>query len=318
MRMSIPTKALFFVCACALFLGCRKDEQNDPAANPSGPSSTLRDLFAQNVSDATQTFSFSATAGGHVTGDHGTRVFFSAGAFLDQAGLPVTGMIQIHLVEVLTVGDMVWLNKQTMGDNGGTLELLTSGGELLVTATQGADTLATVPNGMTVFVPTDVPDPNMALFSGQEDADGRMIWEQVDTTSLSTIPDSSGVGAYYVLPYTLSSTTLNWINCDYFGSDPVTPFTATPPAGHPLDSTVTWVVFPSVNGVSQLHYTGSNTLVFGSWGPIGYSAVVVSLYRNGSQYYSSFVPVTMSVGLDVPLNYSPTTLNQFEAVVGGL
>lgn len=98
--------------------------------------------------------------------DQGTRLNFGPGAFLHADGTPVTGQVDVSVVEVLSIGNTIWLNKQTVGNDNGTLKMLRSGGALNITATQGGESPRVSEGGLYVQIPTTVGDPAMDLFSG--------------------------------------------------------------------------------------------------------------------------------------------------------
>ena len=226
--------ALIAAIATAAVWSCRKDETSEASTTvtPVGTHS-FASYFASNIADATQTFSLSAAAGGERIGAKGTRLIFEPGAFVHADGTPVTGSVTVSLVEVLTVGDMIRLNKQTVGDDNGTLRLLVSGGAINVYAEQGGNEVQVTPGGLIARIPTDVADPAMTLFSGREDAQGNMIWDPIDSAIIDTDPtyyDSTEYTFPYYFYYLLNPPGFNWINCDYvWNASSMTTITATPP-----------------------------------------------------------------------------------------
>lgn len=310
---------LITLLAIAAIAACKKDESDDsPAPNPTpNPApAVFAQLFADNVADATQSFSFNAAVGGVAIGDDGTRLNFEPNAFVDANGNPVTGAVEVKLVEALGIGDMIWLNKQTVGNDNGTLRILRSGGAISVSATQGGNALRISQGGLIVQIPTAVGDPAMQLFSGSVDADGNMIWSPIDSSSVTVDP------GYYTNPYyTFSADSLQWINCDYFYSYPnITPLYATIPAGQSADSTHVWIAFPSENAVANMHYQGGQTYWTGNGYevPVGMQAVIVGLQQTASGYASSFTTVTITSNMTVPMTFSPTTLAQFQSDIDAL
>lgn len=303
----------------ATIWACNKEDTDDDPATPPviTPNTAFAALIAENIADAEQSFSVNAGWGSQVVATQGTRLNFSPGAFVHSNGTPVTGVVDVKVVEVLGIGDMIWLNKQTVGNDNGTLRLLRSGGALSITAFQGAEQLGTTEGGLLVEIPTLIGDPAMEFFSGSENAQGRMIWNPVDTVTVTVVPDY--VEVYYTIPYQLTPEGLNWMNCDYFASYPETTLVdATIPAGQSTDSTQVWIGFPTENAVMQMpHSTGQAYSTY-QVVPVGMQAVVVGLRRDGSDYFSSFTTVTVTDNMNVPMTFSPTTLAQFEAAVDAL
>ncbi len=312
----IRNSLIMFLMAAALMFGCKKQEVNDnhgpPLPGGGGPT-LLQQLFANNVATARQGFTMNAAIGGELIADKGTRLQFEPGALLHLDGTPVTGAVDVTVVEVLGMGDMIWLNKQTVGNDNGTLRLLRSGGAINVSATQGGNTLRIAQGGLLVRIPTEVGDPAMQLFIGNEAADGTMIWDPIDSTVVTVEED------YFDLSYAFPMDSLQWINCDYFPSTgTTTSLTATVPDGQPLNNTQVWTAFPSENAVLGMLYSGAQTFTTSFGVPVGLQAVVVGLHYSGGVYYSSFNPVTVTSNMTVPLTFTETTLEQFQADVNGL
>jgi hypothetical protein len=311
-------KNLKIVCIMMLFTGvlwgCKKDEgERAPAPVPSGGTgqSVLQAAFANNVNNARQGFTMNASIGGQVMAAKGTRLQFDAGAFLHLDGTPVTGQVNVSVVEVLDMGDMIWLNKQTVGNDNGSLRLLRSGGAINVTATQGGNTLRVAQGGLIVRIPTEVGDPAMQLFMGTEAADGTLIWNLLDDAAVTVEEE------YFDPTYAFPMDSLTWINCDYFPAQQLTTLNVTVPAGQSANNTQIWIAVPSMNGVigtfSFLAPTFSSGFI-----PLGVEAVVVGLHLSNSVYYSSFTTVTVTANMTVPITFTETTLEQFQQDVNGL
>lgn len=311
---------VMLIAAGAIWACNKEDVDDDPSTPPiTTPNTAFTALIAENIADAQQSYSVNAGWGSQIIANQGTRLNFSPWAFVHSDGTPVTGAVDVKVVEVLDIGDMIWLNKQTLGNDNGTLRMLRSGGALSITAFQGAEQVGTTEGGLLVEIPTLVGDPAMAFFSGSENAQGRMIWNPVDTTTVTVVPDY--VDIYYTIPYQLTPEGLNWINCDYFYNYPnITPFAATIPDGQPTDSTQVWLAFPTDNTVTQIwNVTGQTFSTGGGYEvPVGMQVVIVGLYKSGSNYFSSFTNVTVAEDMNVPITFNPTTLAQFEAAVDAL
>ena len=322
--MRTSSTFLIMAFAIATTLSCKKDSPENVAVPPPASNGTsFQTLFANNIANATQVFTMDAASGGQVMGGKGTRLIFEPGAFIHPDGTPVTGQVQVSLVEALTMGDMIWLNKQTVGNDNGTMRILRSGGAINVYAEQGGGEVRVTQGGLIARVPTAVGDPAMELFTGSENAQGNMIWNPIDSSMITVDPtyydstDYSYTFPYY-FNYQLNAPNFNWINCDYFWNDPnTTVVTATIPVGQAMDSTLIWMALPSLNSVMSM-YGYQNQTYSGQAAPVGMSAVVIGLRQEANGSYSSFNPVTISSGLNVPMTFTPTTLTQFEATVNAL
>ena len=303
---------LVMLVATGAIWACNKEDTDDDPATP--PDNTVFDaLFADNVADAQQVFELDAVVGRQIICAQGTRLHFQPGAFRHSDSTPVTGQVDVTVVEALTVGDMIWLNKQTVGNDNGTLRMLRSGGAINVTASQDGSPLLIAPGGLYVQIPTTVGDPAMQLFGGSEDADGRMIWNPIDSSVVTVEP------VYIDLFYSFPADSMYWINCDYFYSYPsTTMLEATIPPEQSTDSTQVWIAFPSENAVMQMYHSIGQTYTTWQVVPVGMQAVVVGLRMSTSGQYSSFTPVTISENMTVPMTFAPTTLEEFEAAVNAL
>ena len=305
----------------AVIAGCRKEETGPGAPMPSNPSANpLRQLFTEHVAQATQHFAINTDNGpAFVQGADGLFASFAQHAFRKADGTVATGPVDITLVEALKVGDMLWLNKQTVGLDNGQQRLLVSGGQFRLTASQNGQPLTLAPGGSYIQVPTQgLADPQMALFSGTEQPDGSMLWDPwamnpLDTT---TAADSSGFG------YNFPNDSLGWINCDYFygGTEPLTPLQVTCPTGYTAENTFVWLVFPSINSMTNL--IGGTANVFSTGNgyevPVGMPITVAALAEVDGLYFSSFTDAVVTDGLNLSITMDPTTLAQFEVDAGGL
>lgn len=313
--MSIDRIILASMLSVALFAGCKKDEEE--AATPTVPSTpttnALLALFEQHVAEATQVFTVNAGAGGSVVGQDGVGLFFPPNAFRTQAGAVVTGSVQVELVEALTVGDMLWLNKQTIGNDNGQLRPLVSGGQYFLNVTQGGQQLRLAENAGFVNVPApNGVDPNMQLFSGTVDGNGIITWDPFG---------NAGGLAQDSLSYSFPNDSLGWINCDYFmDQSPLTGVEAVCPADHNSSNTLVWMVFPDMNSLTTLYSSGTN--IFATGGsyqvPVGINVQIIALSNMGGSYSWATASATVTAGLSVDLTFSPTTLEEFQQFAEGL
>jgi len=289
--------------ASVLGTGCHKGSSGN------GPQNLLRDFFDDNLTDAEQTFSVNALAGGSITGADGVQITFMPGAFQTQLGGVVNGTVTVKLVEALTVGKMLLINKQTVGAQSSVLKPLTSGGQFRLTASQNGQPMKLTAGGSFVIVPANIPDPQMELFSGMVDPDGTILWDPFAQGQLSA--DSSG--------YAFPNDSLGWINCDYFNSwgVPLTTITVTVPTHHNAQNTFVWTGFISINSLTNIgDYDGTaSTFATGPdySAPVGENVVFVSLALVNGVYYSSFTSTTLVANHNEVLSYQATTLAQFEA-----
>ncbi|MBK7296366.1 MAG: hypothetical protein IPI91_06780 [Flavobacteriales bacterium] len=308
--MKIPKEVFFVLAAIAVISSCKKDEHYGSGPTPTAPvENPLKQVFAQNLVNAMQQFTVNATTGGSIQGQDGVYMYFGPNAFRTQSGSLVAGSVDLELVEALTVGDMLWLNKQTLGNDNGQLRPLVSGGQFFISAEQGGQPLKLAPGASYVNVPTpSFADPNMAVFSGEVDEDGEIIWDPWNTNPILNAAgeDTSG--------YNFPNDSLGWINCDYFS--PIAPSTdvqVTCPFGNDHENTFVWLVFTDQNSMTGVHGGADNVFSIGPVYdvPLGMNITVVALSKINGEYASSFTTTVVTQDLNVPISLQPTTLAQF-------
>lgn len=333
--MKYPNNArilLILGVGATLFFGCHKEDASPGTPVPPVASvNPLLQVFASHRANAVQHFTINTDNGpGQVNGADGFYGIFGQHAFRKADGSTASGNIDVGLVEAFRVGDMLWLNTQTVGIQNGQQKLLVSGGQFRITATQNGEPLSLAPNSAYFGVPNNSsPDPEMSVFSGNLDALGSMTWTEwptnpiaftdttvADTTFMDSIPLDPGF--YYGFP----SDSMNWINCDYFydSPGPLTGITVECPTGYDHSNTLVWIVFPDINSMIGA-YAGIDN-VFSSGGgyemPVGINVTVVALAEVDGAYFSSFTDAVVTAGMNLNITLDPTTLEQFEVDAGGL
>lgn len=319
--MTIRNLFVAAIAAAAVIASCKKgDDASSPAPAPGTPatSNPLRTYLEDNLDEARQSYTVNAATGGGITGNRGSHIDFLPGAFVTASGAPVTGTVQVKLIEVLGIADMILMNKQTAGNYGGQLRMLRSGGEVKIEATQGGNEVFIIPDGAVVSIPGgNNVFPEMDVFYGTEDSDGDLVWNlSTDTITIqdSTVWDTTGGNWFY---YQFAADSLNWLNCDYFPPGSLTALLVDAPDGYDATNTIVWLAVPTLNGVLGAYYTG--TLFTTYMAPIGYQGVIVALHQDeDDNYFSSFSTITLTGGMTVPITFSPTTLPEFEAAVNAL
>ncbi len=314
---------LIFISSLIL-ASCKKEDQTlDPNIDNNNnqaqaSAADLSNSFKLREQNATQTFSIDAASTQVVNGSKGGSFTFYANSFVTMSGQPVTGNVDIQLVEVYEKADMILMNKPTMGRMfGGQLAPLTSGGEFKILASQGGQQLRLAPFNSfsaTIPAPGGVTDPNMQVFLGDTTTD-TLVWNQDDSTQLTT--DSSGTSYFGFFD------DLGWINCDYFWNDPSpkTNVDVEIPAGYDNTTCMLFVSFDGLNSITSF-YNYSNQVYSSGPAyelPIGLNVHFILLaYVNGVPQ-SAIVPATITNNhYEIVASLNPTTVAQLAIDINNL
>jgi hypothetical protein len=215
MKNNLKNIGLLFLAAVS-FISCDNTDQ------PITPATAAQFAALKEVALEAQTQKFTATAGAGVitlTSAKGVTITLN-GNCLTKNGNPVTGAIDIKFIELFDKGNMLVTNKPTMGIMpNGDRNLLISGGEFFIKATQGGVDLVANCN-INLVVPaalTDGVDNAMTLWKGIIDEKGNLAWadarDAVGTNGKGGV--EAGQNSYYV-----SFGNFGWTNVDKFYSDP--------------------------------------------------------------------------------------------------
>ncbi len=311
----------FTLAVLAFASGCNKEE-----GSPGHPTPPLfiHPLYAWlngNELAATQTFTVDAASGGTLELGGHVKVVFDPAAFITSGGAAVSGLVRVKVLVVLDVATMVLVNKTSIGDNSGTMQLLKSGGELNITADQDNVHVGIVPNSTTVMLPGSDPDTDMRTCYSTHAASytGDLIWTTTSDTAY-VVPDSIleafGEGDWFYYTFTIS--TLGWVGCGTFQAGATAAFNVMTPPEVDYENAYVWLVVPALNSAVRRSGLLSETHHHFDDLPIGLDAVIVSLAEVEGLYYSSFTNITIAAGLAPSLAYQPTTLAQFESAVRAL
>ncbi len=198
------TKPLLLLAATGtLFMTACRNNLYDPGPSPIDPNIALPpgslNLGAVMASLAPQykEVTINANTGGTFRGNSGTRFVFPPNSFVTQTGLPVTGNVQVRVVEMLDEADMLFSGVLPTSNG----EPLLSGGEVFVDATQGGQPLAMAEGkSFEARMPQAGVDANdMGLFLGTEDTGKKINWRPVATGGaggmIFTVGDTVGISS---------------------------------------------------------------------------------------------------------------------------
>lgn len=215
MNTNFKTIGLLFLLLISL-VSCDTSDGDDIKLLPP-TAAAFKSINEKGVKRNTQNFTM--TAGNGVvtlTSAKGVKLYIN-GDCLTKNGNPVTGQVDIEYIELFDKGNMLVTNKPTMGIMpDGKKNLLISGGEFFIKATQGGVELQTSCS-LNMIVPTSLTDGYdnlMTLWTGVIDEDGELAWK--DARGADGKGGVQGEGANYYVTFG----NFGWTNVDRFYSDP--------------------------------------------------------------------------------------------------
>ncbi|RAJ12423.1 hypothetical protein [Arenibacter echinorum] len=221
-----------FLMTVALMTSCQKDENGDndildvtiERASPQD----FTDLKATALENLKQTFQIDVDGSGTFTTQKGVEITIN-GSCLANNGNAVTGMVDVEVIELFDRGTMLATNKTTMGlSPTGGKELLVTGGEFFIEATQNGQLLQLI-CPMQVLVPTALTggdDTGMTLWDGLIGMDCDIETGCDDVTWVEQKRDGLGAGidigqgAAGQSLYMALFNSFGWTNVDRFWNDP--------------------------------------------------------------------------------------------------
>lgn len=241
---------MLFLFMAFSFISCNEDEFEVIDSSESIPTPlALKNLFDAKLASMTTTIDFDASTTLNYTSPNGVILTIN-GNCLRKNGNAVTGEVKVNYVEIFDKGNMITSNKPTLANVGGNKELLESGGEFYIQATQdNVELTLTCP--MSLDIPTAITGgtkTGMEPFVGIIDAEGELSWDQAATYEILTIAQATTPIYAAIIP------SFGWFNCDKFYATPgpKTTITANVPSGYGANSGIFLAVktFPNSLGKS--------------------------------------------------------------------
>jgi hypothetical protein len=269
-----------------------------------------------------QIFLISNSSDTTLVGTNGATISIPASCFMLD-GKPVTGLIQIQLIELTKKSDFVLNNKPTVSDR----KMLLTGGSIYINAKQGSKNLTIgCETGITISIPNNSYTPGMELFLGKSINKGNNTW--VKDSSLSPI-DMEGIVIndenYYeegrpltieekqlgrLTNYMFSTNQFGWINCDAFYNDTINEkveLIVKIPQGIPEDYTVrVYAVFKKLNSVMQL-YTNDNEKFSAAGLPSGEEIYLIALAARDNVILIDLKSSTITKDIPITVSLKATT-----------
>ncbi|WP_341907891.1 hypothetical protein [Fluviicola taffensis] len=294
---------------------CKKDKTQPTSPDLTNPATNYATaFFNNNLSNGTQTFTINAGQAQTITAEKGTVVHFNANSFVTANGSPVTGTIQIELVEIYSKSDMILMNKQTVGKTGNGVSPLISGGQFSIVAKQNGQKLKLAP-GMNYQI--DAPAPNgttgmMGLFYGQID-DEQLEWSPVDSSFVS---GNSGI-------YSAFPDSIGWVNLDYFmnNSGPLSKLNVQIPSGFTTGNTRVFVSIDGSSSMAGIYDVESGIFTSGDYYklPVGMAVHFIIINLDNNEIHAAVVPAIITTNhLQVVNSLNAYSLSQLDALLDNL
>ncbi|MHC0444176.1 hypothetical protein ACWA1F_02135 [Flavobacterium sp. 3-218] len=199
------------------FASCDNTDGDDIKLSPP-TAGAFKSINEKGLKRNTQNFTMTAGNGTvTLTSAKGVKLYIN-GDCLTKNGNPVTGQVDIEYIELFDKGNMLVTNKPTMGIMpDGKKNLLISGGEFFIKATQGGVELQTSCS-LSMIVPTaltDGYDNLMTLWTGVIDEDGELAWREANANGDGKGGVQGEGNNYYV-----TFGNFGWTNVDRFYNDP--------------------------------------------------------------------------------------------------
>ena len=290
----------FATLAFVLFTiqSCNKDEYQVIQGAEAVPTETaLKELFDGKLAAISSVQLFQANTTMNWTSPKGVVLNIN-GSCLRKNGNPVVGEVKVLYTEIFDKGTMLTTNKPTMGNNAGTQQLLLSGGEFNIVASQDGVLLTTTcPFSLTIPAAlTGGTQAGMLPFAGTIKPDGNLVWDQAPTYELLTNIGQGPIAATYqaLVP------NFGWFNCDRFANNtgPKTTITTNVPAGYGANSTIFLAVKSIPNCLGK---------TYGQF-PIGLDCNIIFITTKDGKFRYAIKPQILTANHTITFNLSDTTL----------
>ena len=306
-----------------------KDSDPKPAALKPGSDDLVSPVFEENLANIKQSFSVNSETGGDIKGAQGTIIRFFANSFLKSNGDPVTGDVDIKLVEIYKKSAMLFTKMPTQGrTDDDKIATLVSGGEFYVDASQDGEQLK--PNGnYMIIAPTETTggeDANMKPFEGVKECDNNgcdVVWKQQDRDI--KIGGADGQGGVIESAYQVFQSQFGWTNIDRWYSDPRDKTTIFVDVPEGFDNT-NCAVYLSYDGLGSSlalfdTYSAATGLFTEHYGliPIGLEVHFIMISIIDDQWYYSIHAATIGVNhVETFTSLQPTTEAELSVLVDAL
>ena len=314
---------LLFLLAMS-FVSCDNSDSDDALILPPS-ASAFKSISEQGVKKNTQNFTITAGTGVvTLTSAKGVKLSIN-GDCLTKNGVAVTGAVAIEYIELFDKGTMLVTNKPTMGIMpDGKKNLLISGGEFFIRATQGGVELKSSCS-MNLIVPaalTDGVDNAMTLWVGKIDEKGELAWEQPKPNADGTGGKGGvqGEGTNYFVTFG----NFGWTNVDRFYSDPrpKTTLLVDAPDGYDNNNSAVYLSYDGegTNALAKLDTYTPAGLFSEYYGqiPIGLKCHVIFVTEDNGQWRYAIKAVTVAANDVYTFTLGETTVGTEAQLVAAI
>ncbi|MFL5753290.1 MAG: hypothetical protein ACJ76F_07785 [Bacteroidia bacterium] len=303
--------------AFVLMTQCKKEKANEPDATPTSggtttTDNTLADIFTHQGSQP-QTTTIPVTASQNLS-VAGVTVSVPVNGFVTATGGSVTGSVDILLKAVLTKKDII-LTGAPGNSNG---KLIATKGCVKVNATQNGQVLRMVPGSpVHVHVPAGTNPPAQGMkkwyTASVSTTDTSKYWRiSADTNNIPLVMDTTTMNYYY----DVALDSLSWLNCGYVWDTTSAKTSVT----INVDTTFTsancavYISLDNTMAVGALYELTPHTYMITNI-PIGKTVTFVAIAVINGQYYSKFLPATITANYTQTFNLQSTTLTQIQSAL---
>lgn len=315
MNRNLKSIALLFLGVITMTSCTNDDIPKTDIPNTPATATEFKEIRTEALTKLKQTFAITQASGTvTLTSEKGVKIMINRD-YLRKNGIAVTGTINIEYVELFDKGHMLVANKPTMGLMAdGKKNLLISGGEFYIKATQDGVALETVAN-MTLLVPTNLTGgakTEMLLWIGNNEDPENLVWRNA-ADAAGTNGGKGGVQAegnnYYV-----SFGNFGWTNVDKFYSDPRprTTILADAPEGYDNTNSAIYLSYDGEgqNALAKLDTYTAAGLFSEHYGqiPIGLACHVIFATEDNGQWRWAIKAVTVAANDVYTFTLAETTV----------
>lgn len=312
------------ILAMTTFASCDNTDGDDIKLTPP-TSAAFKGITEKGIKRNTQNFTMTAGNGlVTLTSAKGVKLYIN-GDCLTKNGSPVTGQVDIEYIELFDKGNMLVTNKPTMGLTAdGKKNLLISGGEFFIKATQGGVELQTSCS-LSMIVPTaltDGLDNLMTLWTGVVDEAGELAWREAKANADGTGGKGGvqGEGTNYYVTFG----NFGWTNVDRFYSDPrpKTTLLVDAPDGYDNNNSAVYLSYDGegTNALAKLDTYTAAGLFSEHYGqiPIGLKCHVIFVTEDNGQWRYAIKSVTVAANDVYTFTLAETTVGTEAQLVAAI